>query len=254
MPMSLPTRRHALFLDFDGTLTDIAERPQAVRVQPEVLKDLGVLHGALQGALAIVTGRTEADLDFFLAPLRLPLASEHGARCRLGNGHSDGGRMPAMALETVIGALRPLIERHPQLVLETKSAGLAVHFRQAPQLGALCLQVLTQALDDVPRAELMRGKCVLEVKLKGVSKGRAIETFMRELPFAGRIPLFIGDDVTDESGFAAVQALGGVGIKVGDGLTQARTRLGTPAEVRSWLRSAAHALAGRPPLARKGNS
>lgn len=251
MSLSLPTHRHALFLDFDGTLADIAACPQAVRVQPEVIEDLRRLHGALQGALAIITGRTEADVDHFLAPLRLPLACEHGAHYRL----DDGGRsgVPALALDSVIDALRPLMEQHPELLLESKNTGLAVHFRRAPQLEAACLRVMTQALDQVPGAELIRGKCVLEVKAEGTSKGRAIEIFMRRLPFAGRIPMFIGDDVTDESGFAAAQALGGVGVKVGDGPTQACVRLESPAEVRSWLQNAVEAFTKRSPqLAGKG--
>lgn len=258
MSLPLPTYRHALFLDFDGTLADIAEHPQAVRVQPAMVVDLRALHEALQGALAIVTGRTAADLDRFLFPLRLPLAGEHGAHFRLGNGSDEGNSSSrlalVLALENVMEALRPLVEQYPELILEPKNTGLALHFRQAPQLEALCLQALTQALHYIPQAELMRGKCVLEVKVKGTSKGRAIEAFMRQPPFAGRTPLFIGDDVTDESGFAVVQALGGLGVKVGDGPTQARARLESPAEVRSWLQDAAEALTRRsPPLAEKGD-
>ena len=237
----LPTPRHALFLDFDGTLADIAAQPQAVLVHPDVLESLRTLHAALHGALAIVTGRTVADIDRFLAPLHLPLACEHGAQYRLGNGCSGG--VPALALAPVLAALRPLVARHPELLVEAKSAGIALHYRLAPHLEPLCLQTLARALDEVPGAELMQGKCVLEVKPAGPSKGRAIADFMRQPPFAGRVPLFIGDDVTDETGFAAVQALGGLGVKVGDGATQARARLGAPADVRAWLRAAAAALA-----------
>jgi trehalose 6-phosphate phosphatase len=143
--------------------------------------------------------------------------------------------------------LRPLVAQHPDLLVEVKSAGVALHYRRAPHLQALCLQAMHDALRQAPGMELLQGKCVLEAKPAGPSKGRAIADFMRQPPFAGRVPLFIGDDVTDEAGFTAVQALGGVGIKVGDGPTQAHARLGSPAEVRAWLRLAAQALAQQAP-------
>lgn len=241
--MSIPftlTARHALFLDFDGTLADIAAQPQAVQVHADVVRSLQALHAALGGALAIVTGRTMADIDYFLTPLRLPLACEHGAHTRLGNGCV--GAAPTLDLAPVLEALRPLVARHPGLLVEAKSAGIALHYRLAPHLEPLCVQALTQVLNDLPGAELLRGKCVLELKPAGPSKGRAIADFMRQPPFAGRVPLFIGDDVTDEAGFAAAQALGGLGVKVGEGATQAQARIGTPAGVRAWLREAAQTL------------
>lgn len=240
----LPTPRHALFLDFDGTLADIADQPQAVQVRPQVLHTLPTLHAALGGALAIITGRTLADIDRFLSPLRLPVACEHGAQYRLNAGiRSDA---PVLDWEPVFSALHPLLKHHPQLLLEAKSAGLALHYRQAPHLEALCRQTLQDALPAVPGAELLQGKCVLEIKTAGPTKGRAIARFMQAAPFAGRSPLFVGDDVTDEAGFAAVQALGGLGVKVGDGATQARARLAGPSAVREWLQAAAQALATNP--------
>ena len=236
----LLTTRHALFLDFDGTLADIAAQPHAVQVQPGVVDSLRALHAALHGALAIVTGRTVADIDHFLAPLRLPLACEHGAQYRLADSLSGrGGGVAA----PVLAALRALVARHPGLLLETKSAGVALHYRNAPHLQALCLEAMQDAVRQMPGMELLQGKCVLEAKPAGPSKGRAIADFMRLPPFAGRAPLFIGDDVTDESGFAAVQALGGLGVKVGTDASVAHARLTTPACVRAWLRDAAAALA-----------
>lgn len=233
----LLTPHHALFLDFDGTLADIAAQPHAVEVQPDVVPTLQALHQQLGGALAIVTGRTTADIDRFLSPLQLPLACEHGAQYRMGNGHSGG--VPTPDLAPVLDALRPLLAQHPELLLEAKSAGVALHYRLAPALEALCQATLARALQQVPGMELMQGKCVLEVKPAGPSKGRAIGDFMRHAPFEGRIPLFIGDDVTDEGGFAAAQALGGMGVKVGPGPTQARLRFDEPAAVRAWLRQQA---------------
>lgn len=236
----LLTSHHALFLDFDGTLADIAAQPHAVHVLPEVVPTLQSLHRYLDGALAIVTGRTLADIDRFLAPLQLPLACEHGAQYRLGNGHAGG--VPAPDLTPVLDALRPLLSLYPQLLLEPKSAGLALHYRQAMALEPLCQATLAQALQELPGMELMQGKCVLEVKPSGPSKGRAIGDFMRHAPFAGRTPIFVGDDVTDEAGFAATQDLGGIGVKVGPGDTLALARVEGPAAVRAWLQQAALTL------------
>ena len=233
----LLTPQHALFLDFDGTLADIAAQPHAVHVLPEVVPTLQALHHYLDGALAIVTGRTVADIDHFLSPLQLPLACEHGAQYRMGRGLAGG--VPAPDLTPILDALRPLLSLYPQLLLEPKSAGLALHYRQAVELEPLCQATLAQALQQVPGMELMQGKCVLEVKPSGPSKGRAIADFMRHAPFAGRTPIFVGDDVTDEAGFAATQELGGTAVKVGPGDTLALARFENPAAVRSWLQQAA---------------
>lgn len=250
-PMDFPsalTARHALFLDFDGTLVDIAAQPGDVQVPPALAGMLQRLHTHLQGALAIVTGRTDRDIDQLLEPLQLPLASEHGAQYRLGNGHAGG--VPRPDLAPLLETLRPLLAKHPTLLLEPKRAGLALHYRQAPALEALCRDTLRRALPAVPGLELLEGKCVLEVKPIGPSKGQAIRDFMRHAPFAGRIPLFVGDDVTDEAGFAAVQALGGTGVKVGAGPTAAMRRFADVAAVRAWL--AQQSTAPMPPTTAGG--
>ncbi|AVO48879.1 trehalose-phosphatase [Melaminivora suipulveris] len=240
-PPSL-TPRHALFLDFDGTLADIAPLPDAVQLAPGLLQDLRALHQALNGALAIVTGRTLADIDHFLKPLDLPLACEHGAHWRLSSAGS--ATAPSLDLGPVLRALAELTARHPELLIERKSAGVALHYRQAPHLQQACHEALTQAVAQVAGAELMAGKCVYEVKPAGASKGQAITRFLQQPPFAGRMPLFFGDDVTDEAGFAAVQAAGGVGVKVGSGDSAARARMASPASVRAWLHQAARQLTG----------
>ena len=230
------TTAPALFLDFDGTLTELAPRPEAVRVASGLVPTLSSLHTQLGGALAIVSGRPEVDIDGFLAPLRLPLASEHGAHYRLGDTSVPATSRPA--LEPVLQAAQDLAARHPGLLVETKRASLALHYRLAPQLESLCHETLTHAMRHVEGVELLRGKCVFEVKPRGVHKGQAIADFMTQAPFAGRTPVFIGDDVTDEAGFAAVQALGGWGIKVGEGPTMAQHRCMTSAALRGWLSSA----------------
>ena len=116
--------------------------------------------------------------------------------------------------------------------------GVALHYRLVPYLESLCHDTLVQAMREVDGVELLRGKCVFEVKPRGVHKGQAIIDFMTQPPFEGRTPVFVGDDVTDEAGFAAVQALGGWGIKVGEGPTMAQHRCMTSAALRGWLSSA----------------
>ncbi|GKT15131.1 trehalose-phosphatase [Acidovorax sp. SUPP2522] len=231
--LPLLTARYALFLDFDGTLADIASHPDAVQVPPGIVPALQALHERLGGALAIATGRTQADIDRFLSPLQLPLACEHGAQYRLNSGLV--GAVPAMDLTAVIRTIEALRDRYPALVLERKSAGVALHYRQAQELEALCRSTLEHALKHAPGLELMQGKCVLEIKPSGPSKGRAITDFMQHPPFQGRIPVFAGDDVTDENGFVATQAMGGIGIKVGTGETQATVRCDDTTVLREWL-------------------
>ncbi|CAN7214558.1 MULTISPECIES: trehalose-phosphatase [unclassified Acidovorax] len=230
------TTANALFLDFDGTLTELASRPEAVRIASGLVPTLSALHGHLGGALAIVTGRPEADIDVFLAPLHLPLASEHGAQYRLHDTSHPAVQPPDLA--PVLQAAYDLASRHPGLLVEPKRASVALHYRLAPHMEARCLDTLERALQGMEGVELMRGKFVFEVKPRGVHKGQAIVDFMTQPPFAGRVPVFVGDDVTDESGFAAVQALGGWGIKVGEGPTMAQHRCMTPAALRGWLSSA----------------
>lgn len=238
--LPLLTSAHALFLDFDGTLTELAPRPEAVRIASGLVPTLSALHAHLGGALAIVTGRPEVDIDGFLAPLQLPLASEHGAQYRL----SDASR-PAVAppdLDLVRRAAEALAASHPGVLVEHKRASVALHYRLAPHLEPLCHDALLNAMQGLDGVELLPGKCVFEVKPRGVHKGQAILDFMTQPPFAGRTPVFVGDDVTDEAGFAAVHSLGGWGIKVGEGPTMAQHRCMTPAALRGWLSAARTSL------------
>lgn len=240
-PLSIG-RPVALFLDFDGTLAALAERPEAVRVEPGLVALLERLHGQLDGALAIVTGRPIAHIDHFLDPLRLPVAGIHGAQGRHADGR--GWQLAAPALEAAETAALALLSRHPGLRLERKTVALALHYRQAPELAGLCLAHLHEAVAASPGLELLQGKCVIEVKPAGVSKGRAIENFLAEPPFAGRVPVFAGDDVTDEAGFDTVLRRGGLALKVGEGPTRAPHRLADPAALRQALAEWSQQLAG----------
>lgn len=233
--------RSALFLDFDGTLADIAPRPEDVRVDAWLVPTLAALHDALGGALAVVSGRPLADLDAFLAPLKLPAAGVHGVERRDPDGimRKQHALMPA----DVLLSAEQLIRRNPALRLEYKPAALALHFRAAPHLEDLCARVMLAAVRPHADWAALIGKCVVEIKPKRASKALAVEEFLRTGAFADREPLFLGDDATDEDGFRAVQAVGGTGIKVGDGPSGARCRLADPAAVRRWLEQAARGLA-----------
>lgn len=235
----------ALFLDFDGTLVDIAETPEAIHVPPALIGLLGELHRLLGGALAVVSGRQIDSLDRFLAPLRLPAAGEHGVQRRDAEGRMQEQR--ALDLRGVLDIANELAQAHPGLLVERKHAAIALHYRLVPQLEALCRESLVQAIDGQPQFELMHGKFVFEVKPAGINKGIAIDAFLREAPFAGRVPVFAGDDTTDESGFAVVQPRGGTAIKVGSGPSLALHRLDSPRAVFEWLVAARGQLAGAPP-------
>lgn len=226
----------ALFLDFDGTVVDIAPQPEAVTVPQTVIGHLQWLQGYLGGAVAVISGRPIEQLDDFLAPARLPVAGVHGAERRGSSGELV--LESTHPLDAVEHAAYALAERHPQLLVENKRGSIALHYRQAPELEALCVDTMQAAVENSPGLTLLRGKMVLEAKPGGVSKGHAIEEFMKEPPFAGRTPIFIGDDVTDEVGFSTVQRLGGLGVKVGEGATVAWQRLPTPAALRQELEAA----------------
>ena len=223
----------ALFLDFDGTLVALADQPEQVVVPPQLLPLLVHLQTRLGGALALVSGRRLQDLDQFLAPLQLPAAAEHGAIRRTAQG--DVYSAPTPHLAAIEMAMHSLVSRHPGLRLEPKQTSLALHYRHAPAQATLCHDTLVAALHGRPDLTLLHGKCVLEVKPAHIGKGQAIAAFMQEPPFAGRVPVFAGDDVTDEAGFVAVHTLQGRTVKVGAGPTCAQHRFDNPAALLDWL-------------------
>ena len=236
------TGRIALFLDFDGTLVDIAQQPELVSVPSDLVRILSQLSARLSGALAIVSGRSLSELDLFLKPLVLPVAAEHGAVQRLPGGLRVNAKPPD--LQEISQVALALMVRHTRLRVEIKSASVALHYRQAPELEMLCLDAMEEAVKHTVGVELLKGKCVFEIKMTGVSKGMAINTFMTQTPFRGRTPVFAGDDTTDEAGFLAVQALGGQGIKVGEGISLADLRCPNPTSLREWLQGASGGVDG----------
>jgi len=233
----------ALFLDFDGTLVDLAPQPDAVIVPAGLLPTLDALSQYLGGALALISGRPIEQIDAFMKPLHLPVAGVHGTERRRADG--DMALLSTHPLHHVEQAAQDLVERHPQLRIENKRGSLALHYRQAPELECLCLRAMQAAVEQSPGLTLLRGKMVVEAKPGGASKGHAIEAFMQEAPFAGRRPLFVGDDFTDEVGFSTVQRLQGVGVKIGEGASVAWQRLASPAALRQQLQDAVAFKAGK---------
>lgn len=230
-----PTRP-ALFLDLDGTLLDFAGRPQDAAPSARLRTLLPRLEPATGGAFAIVTGRAIAELDRLLAPHRFAAAGIHGLERRAVADGLISAAGDATELDPVRAMLGRLAERHEGLLLEDKHVAIALHFRRRPELASEvedAVRALEQALPS--SLDVLRGKMVVEVKLRGTDKGRAISEFMRDAPFAGRTPIFVGDDVTDEAGFEAINTLEGVSIKVGPGPSIARCRLDGVAAVLDWL-------------------
>ena len=217
-------RESAFFFDFDGTLVDIAPRPELVKVEPRVAEILRTLNTRFDGAVSVVTGRPLEVVDSFLSPLRLAMAAEHGSvrRDAMGAMHIDEGN--AEAVEAAFVALKVLTDVNPGLLLERKSSSVALHYRQRPELGDLCAAAAHGVVAENPGLVILPGKMVFELKPKGVDKGVAVRAFLQEAPFKGRMPIFAGDDVTDEHAFAAVNALGGISVKIDEGDTLAKYR------------------------------
>jgi len=230
--------RCALFLDIDGTLIDLAPAPDLVHVDPGLATGLAALARRLDGAIALITGRAIADADRLFPGLNLPVAGQHGLERRRADGSIHHHRPSLPGVDGLRNELERFAARHEGLLLEDKGSTLALHYRRAPALAAHVHRTVRAQLASSPHGSAWRlqpGKRVLEVKPEGRDKGSAIREYLRERPFAGRIPVFVGDDRTDEFGFAAVEAAGGWGVKVGPGATQARHRLADVAAVRRWL-------------------
>ncbi len=232
-PARVAAAETAFFLDVDGTLLDFKQRPEEVIADEGLRANLDRLHEDASGALALVSGRTIADLDRIMSPLRLPAAGTHGAELRFADGHRE--LTQSTVLDEVRAVASGFVDEHPALWLEDKGASVAIHYRSAPELSGEVADFL-EGLVVQEGLMVQHGKMVVEVKSTLHNKGTAICALMRSTPFAGRQPLFIGDDLTDEHGFAAVNRLDGVSIKVGTGETTAQYRLSSPSEVRALLR------------------
>ena len=238
--MALPdicdAQRFAMFFDFDGTLADLAARPDEVQVSDETRRVLLDLRSALHGAVAIVSGREIASVDHFLLPVQLAISGVHGLTRRDAEGNLHAAKLDLDGIHHVESQLIPFVTANAGLLLESKTGAVALHYRQRPELEAASHAAMRQAVAGIEHIQLRPGKMVIEALAHNGNKGAAIATFLSESPFAGRLPVFAGDDVTDEDGFALVNSLSGISIKVGNGETQARYRAKNTQELLSWLR------------------
>jgi trehalose 6-phosphate phosphatase len=235
----LPGTAVALFLDVDGTILDICEAPGAVRVPPGLPAIIESVAAALNGAFAFVSGRSIRDLDRLFAPLRLASAGQHGSEIRCAAG-VDTLTMPAAPIDgEVLRRIEDAAQAHPAIEVENKGRTVAVHYRRAPAAGADLAPALRQAVaQSGKRLTLLPGNMVWEIRDRRYSKATAVRTLMRRKPFRGRTPVFVGDDVSDEDGFTAVEGLGGVALPVGTvHSARRRTAFAEPRDVREWLAS-----------------
>jgi trehalose 6-phosphate phosphatase len=228
----------SLFLDVDGTLLDIADRPDDVVTPAGLVEALAKTERKLDGALALISGRSVEDLDRLFEPLRLRASGVHGAQARFDPKaptiQSPGAiELPASLWIALTEAVRPF----PGAFVENKRFSFAVHYRLAPDAEGALRQAITRLVKAEPRTpiEVMNAHCAIELKAPGHDKGRVIAAFLSDPPFAGRTPIFVGDDTTDEPGFAVVSMRGGFAYSVGQRRVGALGAFERPAEVRDWL-------------------
>lgn len=230
---------NSVLLDFDGTLVDIVERPDAVVIDSALIALLRRLAGTFPGRIALVSGRSATQLDSFLGTSLdgIAIVGSHGAEIRAGSLQSSPRRPPALILAEHL--LRAAFAGRDGVVVEVKSLGVAVHYRQAPEAEPQARILVDRIATDHGLA-VQEGKMMIELRTAGHDKGTGIAALMAEPPFAGTIPVFAGDDITDEAGFGAVAALGGIGVLVGPPrATAASHRLDDVAAVRAWLEHSA---------------
>jgi len=231
----------ALYLDFDGTLADIALHPDHVVVREPLPSLLLALRERLAGAVAVVTGRPLAAVDALIRPARLAGAGLHGAELRLPDGATARSADPD-GIEALVRVLKDRFAGDARLLIEDKGASVALHFRGAPEREEECVAAMC-ALAAGPGLEVLVGHRVVEARARGTNKGVALQRLAAHAPFSGRPPVFIGDDATDEDGFGVARELGGYGVKVGAGATGARYRFGAVGQVHEWLSESLAGLA-----------
>lgn len=233
-PPTLDLAGHALFLDLDGTLAPIVARPQDVGPEPRRTALLEQLVSRMDGRVAILTGRTLREVDHILEAAVTPVAAVHGLDRR----EPDGAYVPAQAhpeLPAAVAAFRRLAAEAEGLMVEEKGLSAALHYRQAPDQEPAARR-LAEDLARRTGLKLQPGHMVVELRTPGPDKGDSLATFMTAPPFAGSIPVFVGDDLTDEPAFAAASAGGGFGVLVGPARnTAARFRLEDVNAVLTWL-------------------
>jgi trehalose 6-phosphate phosphatase len=235
-------RGASLFLDFDGTLVEIADRPDAVVVSDRLRDVLTALDFALQGRIAIVTGRPLEQVEELLGLAQLTVSGSHGAETLWPDGRRTKAEPPAW-LGPTASRLEGFSRDRPGVLVERKPFGVALHYRQAPEAERACLR-FAESLAQTSEIVLLRGKMVVELRTPGSDKGVAVSAFMADEMMSGTVPLFFGDDVTDEAAFLQARTLGGAGVLVGgDRPSAARYRLGGVADTLTWLEEAVRIIA-----------
>ncbi|WP_133500477.1 trehalose-phosphatase [Cognatilysobacter terrigena] len=243
LPAPPPVQSHwALFLDVDGCLLDFADHPGDVHV-PDGLGDaLMRLSRALDGALALVSGRRIAQLDTLFPGLRVPAAGLHGLELREAIDHAPALDAPP-ELQHVRDAAEQIALAHPGAIVEDKGVALALHWRGSPAARSPLEAIAASALANLPGYRLQHGNCVVELRPSHADKGDAMRRLMGVDPFVDRTPVFAGDDLTDEDGFAAANALGGLSVRVGDRQpTRATHTLPGTDALRRWITEGADRL------------
>src|SRR3954454_3125694 len=227
----------ALLLDIDGTLLDLMPTPREVWVPPGLAETLHRLHRRTNGALALVSGRSLNDIDLIFAPDQFPAVGGHGAEMRIeADSEAVSAHAPPMDKE-LKRRLAAIARLSPGILLEDKGYSLALHYRLAPHAEKAIYAAVSLIRADLPNApiEVMPGKCVCEIKHSGFSKASAVRELMTHEPFIGRRPLFVGDDVTDESVFAIMPDIGGLAFSVGRRAKGVAGHFDDPGDVRAWL-------------------
>lgn len=241
LPPPVPRRGWAWFFDIDGTLLHITETPEQTRAGYDLLGRIIRLTRENGGAVALISGRSITDIDRIFHGHQFPAAGQHGAERRTVTGTISHSAPRSQLWNQVRDQLHALTRAHPGLQLEDKGLSLALHYRQAAPLASFAHQFMRQLGNELGEDyTVQRGKSVVELKPAGIDKGAAIRAFMTEHPFVDRTPVFLGDDLTDEYGFAAVNSFNGHSIKVGRGRTTARWYLPGVDAVVAWLSKLDH--------------
>ena len=235
-PLPRPDQRWALFLDVDGSLLDFADDPAAVFVSPDLRALLQALHDRLDGALALVSGRRVDDLAQLFGRPPWALAGLHGYELRAADGSRREVRVDPADQARMRAAVHALAARLEGVQLEDKQHAMALHCRRSPQRLPALREAAEALAASLPGYELQPGNLVMEFKPAGMDKGRAVDELMQQPPFAGRTPVYLGDDLTDEHAFVVVDRAGGLSVRVGDREpTHARFTLPSPAAAHAWL-------------------
>lgn len=236
-PPPLDTSRHALFLDFDGTLVDLSEHPSIVNVDPRINGHLAQLQEKLSGAIALVSGRRIADLDRFLFPFSSAAAGVHGLERR----SEPGMPISLLAVPSALDEARKVLEAaalsEHGVIYEDKCTALVLNYRTSPEIDIWANELIGQVTRERPDLTVTRGDRIIEVHPSGMHKGRAVDDLMNIAPFNGRQPIYVGDDIPDEQAFRYVRNVGGIAIKIGYAASDAEFHLRNVEAFHHWLRN-----------------